>query len=341
MLHSWSCPSIAKSSISTVANPTLNQLPSLTFSSEMALDSTNLDRFWQQISHKRLTVNDGVELAYCWVHNPASTKAIVISSGRVETYLKYKELIYDLYQLGYSIYAIDHRGQGLSSRTTHNPHQGHIDRFDDYVKDFSCFIDTIVKPAHHHALYLVGHSMGGTIGTLYIQHHPATFKAAVFSAPMYGIVLPANRAFIHWLAKKLDNDSSSAPNYVLGGKDYSPDPFEKNDLTNSQHRYDAYRALYAQQPSLQLGSPTNRWLWQAIEASEQARTAAKNSTVPILILQADQDTIVDNRAQDRAAGKHCQLVSITDARHEIFMESDQARTIALKALMQFLDEHTK
>ncbi|QYJ86099.1 alpha/beta fold hydrolase [Shewanella mesophila] len=312
----------------------------LLFSSEESCNTEQVDRFWLGVTEGMLTTQDNVSLAYCFIKHPQSSKAIVISSGRIEAYLKYKELIFDLYHLGYSIYALDHRGQGLSSRLSSNPHQGHINSFDDYIDDFDLFINDVVKPAKHKSLFLVGHSMGGTIGTLYIKKSPSTFKAAVFSAPMYGIVLPLNKHFIRWLAKQLDNGSASHPNYVIGGKDYTPEAFKHNDLTHSESRYNNYRQIYQALPQLQLGSPTNRWLIEAIDASERAVIAAKESQTPILILQAEEDSIVDNDCQDRAASEHCVITEIASARHEIFMEKDLPRNHALSLLSEFLNLHS-
>ncbi|NRD72036.1 alpha/beta fold hydrolase [Shewanella sp. VB17] len=317
------------------------QVPQLTFSSEQALNTLKQQDFWDNVTQSVIKTHDNITLAYALIEHPQSHKAIVISNGRVESYLKYQELIFDLYHQGYSIYAIDHRGQGLSSRITANPHQGHIDKFSTYVDDFSYFMDMVVIPKQHQALFLVGHSMGSAIGTLYIETHPTIFNAAVFSAPMYGIKLPVSQSAIRWLAQKLDTTSDSkAPNYVLGGKDYTPDKFANNDLTRSQLRYHHYRRLYQRQPTLQLGSPTNHWLIESIDVLEQTIQAAKNSPIPILILQADEDTIIDNAAQHRAVGNVCQLVNIPHARHEIFMEQDESRNMALTALVDFLQTHS-
>ena len=51
--------------------------------------------------------------------------AILISSGRTEAAIKYKELIFDLYSNGYSVYIQDHRGQGMSGRMTEDPDMEH------------------------------------------------------------------------------------------------------------------------------------------------------------------------------------------------------------------------
>ncbi|ABO25589.1 alpha/beta fold hydrolase [Shewanella loihica] len=323
--------------VSTSTDTIATSLPA--FSSELTDNRQQLDAFWQGVEQGYLTTGDGLKLAYCVAAHPESNQAIVISSGRVEAYLKYQELIFDLYQLGYSVYALDHRGQGLSDRLTDNPHQGHVAKFSDYVDDLGLFVDTLVIPKQHDRLFLVGHSMGGTIATLYLQQAPKVFDAAVLSAPMYGICLPMPKPFVRWLAGHLDNGSSSKPNYVLGGKNYQPVPFEQNELTHSAKRYQDYRRLYETYPQLQLGSPTNRWLTESLDACEQAVEAAKHTQTPILILQAEEDSIVDNRAQDAARGEHCHLFKVAHARHEIFIERDSARNQALGQLADFLSLH--
>ncbi|RTR38277.1 alpha/beta fold hydrolase [Shewanella canadensis] len=316
-----------------------SDVPGMSFSSERNLDSTEQQAMWLQVTESVIKIDD-ISLAYSFIEHPNSQKAIVISSGRIESYIKYRELIFDLYRQGYSIYALDHRGQGLSSRTTSNPQQGHIGTFDTYIDDFAHFIETVVKPKKYLDLFLVGHSMGGTIGTLYMERHPDTFRAAAFSAPMFGIKLPIGRRFIRWLARLLDTtDSGKGPNYVLGGGDYESVEFAKNDLTHSQLRYENYKKLYLQHPQVQVGAPTNRWLHESIDAAERAVLAAKHGRVPILMLQADEDTVVDNFAQYRAVGGLCQLVNIPHARHEVFMEKDEARNFAIDALLKFLASH--
>lgn len=323
-----------------------------TFSSAAQINRQELQTFWEQVTQSSLLTANKLHIAYCFIKNPDTTQAIVLSNGRIESYLKYKELIFDLYQQGYSVYAIDHRGQGLSSRITLNPHQGHIDKFSTYINDFSIFIDKVVLPQQHNALFLLGHSMGSTIGTLYMQQKPNTFNAAAFVAPMYGIKLPLSRPFVRWLVEKLDNRCKRRePNYILGGKDYEAGSFNKNQLTHSQERYEATLQCYQKTPQIQLGSPTNHWVVEAIDAAEEAVLAAQTPPAPLLIVQAGRDTIVDNRSQNRAAGiltKICtgsadqqsQLISIPDAKHEVLMEKDTPRNLALNSILDFFEQHT-
>ncbi|WP_228290849.1 alpha/beta fold hydrolase [Shewanella cyperi] len=293
----------------------------------------------EQIYMQRLTTAPGVEICAMELRHPRPRATLVFSNGRVESFVKYLELFAELHDKGYSLYALDHRGQGLSSRLTANPHQGHVARFDDYIDDFKIFMDKLVLPRAEGPLLLSGHSMGGCIGSLYLERHGGQFLAAAFSAPMYGIRLPMSKVFIRWLAHKLDSSDKGQPNYILGGGDYEATPFAKNDLTHCRERYDDYRALYQANPQLQLGSPTNRWLLEALDACDASVLAARESKIPLLILQADEDSIVDNEAQKRAVGGRCQLVNIANAKHELFMENDVPRAQTLDAMLAFFEPH--
>lgn len=69
-------------------------------------------------------------------------------------------------------YALDHRGHG---RSAHNP-RGASYLFADYVADVDALLDTLSPDAPVH---LVGHSMGGTIATLYAGARPARVRSVV------------------------------------------------------------------------------------------------------------------------------------------------------------------
>lgn len=71
---------------------------------------------------------------------------IVICPGRIESYVKYAELAYDLVHTGFDVLIIDHRGQGLSGRMLSDTHRGHVDNFSDYVDDLYVFRQQEVQP---------------------------------------------------------------------------------------------------------------------------------------------------------------------------------------------------
>ncbi len=300
------------------------------------LSEQQLEQFWQHVSESSLSLADGHHMAYCYIEHPNHNKVVVISNGRVESYLKYIEVIYELYEQGFSVYAVDHVGQGLSSRLCSNPHIGHIDRFDRYVDHLSQFVAEVVLPQQHQHRYLLAHSMGGAIAALYLAQHSEHFEAAVFCAPMFGIKLPLPKSWVSWLANKMNRYSGdNEPNYVLGGQDYHAKPFYGNPLTHSRQRYSRLLALYQQVPQIQLGSPSNQWLLASLPAAERALQAAKQLAIPTLILQGTNDRVVDNSAQWRACGENTQLQQIEGARHELLIEHDCCRKQTMALIMDW------
>ena len=86
---------------------------------------------------------------------------IVISHGFCECLDKFKELIYYFIEMGYSVYAIEHRGHGRSGcLSKKNKTQVNIDKFQYYIEDLKTFLDKIVVEDGVD-LYLYAHSILG------------------------------------------------------------------------------------------------------------------------------------------------------------------------------------
>ena len=101
--------------------------------------------------------------------------------------LKYAELIYQMVAEGYSVYTVDNRGMGFSSRLADNPQMVHVEKFSDYVDDLKKFVDTVVKTKKHRKIFFVSHSMGGLITGHYMVRYPEDVDAAVFNSPLWEV----------------------------------------------------------------------------------------------------------------------------------------------------------
>ena len=306
--------------------------------------ASHIQPFWQKkVSHGVFGGVGGVEISYAYALHPRPAGSIAISSGRIESLVKYKELMFNLYHAGYSVFIHDHRGQGLSGRMTDNPQQGYVARFDDYVADFKTFFDKVIVPKSLHRPKLLCHSMGGAIGALYALKHPDDFSQIALTAPMFGI----KPALPRWLAcllihsqtwfYKLLNDK---PTYFWGQGDYTPEAFEHNKLTHSAARYKLFRQEYDAQPQVKLGGVTNIWLEAALLAMDEIADQAGNLNTPVLLLQAGADQVVDNRAQEAVAIKlgNCEKHLIEGAKHELLMEADLFRDASLRYILDFFTD---
>ena len=104
----------------------------------------------------------GIPIRFVKIDTTSSLGALVILNGRTETFLKYCELAREWQNLGFAIYMMDHRGQGLSGRLLEDRQKGHLVHFNDFVSDVKTFVDDIVAPNHNN-IYALGHSVGGAV----------------------------------------------------------------------------------------------------------------------------------------------------------------------------------
>jgi lysophospholipase len=317
--------------------------------------SSEISDFWQTGKFASFQGIDNKRVNYAAFITNNKASSLVISPGRSESYLKYKELAFDLSQLNINIFIIDHRGQGLSERLLDNPHKGFVNQFDDYADDLQTFINTIVTPHNLSGQkpLLLAHSMGGAIATRLLQKYPDSIKAALFSSPMIGI---NSGGLPEWLAKTLITSRgffnklfSDQAWYFISQDDYQAKTFEKNPLMHSNVRYQTFIDLYQQTPKLQLGGVTGHWLQQALLNQKTMFSEINKITTPILIMQAGDDTIVDNQAQNEFCSQLHKINSslcsqgkpfiIENAYHELFFESDKYRNQALDFTLSWINKN--
>lgn len=312
-----------------------------------ALHRDVLPSFWREHAREGEFIGkDQVPIRYAALRHPDSHRAIMVVNGRVETYLKYQELAWDLWQQGYSIYLIDHRGQGRSGRLLTDVQKGYVEQFDDYVDDLKTFHDKVVMADKPEKVFILAHSMGGAIAARYLERWPTEIDAAVLSSPMLGINLGSLPV---WLAKGLASSIDTfgrwfgEPPYGPGQGPYQDHGFADNELTHSTLRYQLFREQYERTPEVKLGGATAHWIQEGIRAGEQAIAEADKIRTPLLLLQAGLDSVVDNAAQDQfclvAPCSEGRPVRIEGAWHELFIEQDAQRQAALDAALGFLNRY--
>jgi len=299
--------------------------------------TTIIQSFWlDNVQHGTFEGVGQVNIVYAYVLHPQAVGSIVISSGRIESLLKYKEVVYDLYENGYSVFIHDHRGQGLSGRMLTNSQIGYVESFTEYVMDFKKFIEQVVLKKTCHKPNLLCHSMGGAIGCLTILRFPELFEKVALIAPMFGI----RPALPNWLVNFLCNLHKLLNNqaaYFFGQKDYDNRPFAVNELTHSKSRYQIFRQEYQATPELQLGGVSGHWLKMATQAMYVIEQNAHRFPIPALVIQAGADQIVDNKRQNRVVAKMAstQLKVISGSKHELLAEQDKFRVPCLNTALAF------
>lgn len=253
--------------------------------------------FW----HRQSITNpdDGYRVRYsrfgCTV---GANGAIVISPGRTESSVEYYETALDFIALGYGpVYAVDHRGQGLSPRLLPDLSKGHVEAFEDYVADFAIVVDAVraelaeLNSGREPPLFFISNSMGGAIGLGYFQAAGTDnpFTAAALSGPMirvnyisfvdrplswlnlgiyseFGALVQANwRCSIVWLWDGTRCNDYASPAtfgaYRADTREFLPDT--ERIMTHSRARYDLRTYLWdgIDWPAITRGEYTSDELW--------------------------------------------------------------------------------
>lgn len=307
-----------------------------------------LTDFWRQREEAEIIGVDNIPIRFVRFRAASHDRVIVVCPGRIESYVKYAELAYDLFHLGFDVLIIDHRGQGRSGRLLSDSHRGHVDNFDDYVDDLAAFWAQEVTPGPWRKRYILAHSMGGAISTLFLQRTPQACDAIALTAPMFGIVIRLPDWMVRHILDWAEGNPHMRESYAIGTGRWQPLPFSLNVLTHSRERYRRNLRFYADDPQLRVGGPTNHWVREGIRAGEMVLAGAVNDATPVLLIQAEEERVVDNRMHDRfceiraAAGHPCEggkPLVITGAYHEILFEKDAMRSVALNAIVDFFDRY--
>jgi lysophospholipase len=274
-----------------------------------------------------LTAEDGVRLRVAvWPQGNKGT--VLILPGRTECAEKYGRTAADLARRGYASLAVDWRGQGLSDRLAAMPMLGHVARFTDYQRDLRA-VRAALAPLHlPQPLFLLAHSMGGTIGLrALIDGFPV--QAAAFTAPMWGIRIAPSLRPLAWAiatgARAVGRGLSLAPGTNLTCY-LAVAPFEGNLLTTDAGMYGWMQSHVVSHPELGLGGPTLHWLHEALLECRRLR-AAPSPDVPTVVFLGSEEKIVTveeiHRRMGRWPGGTLELVP--KAEHEVLMETPAIR----------------
>ena len=281
-----------------------------------------------------IKVSDGSILKWQKTFSTDSKKVLILLGGHTESYLKYAEFLYDLREMGLTIYALDQRGQGFSSRMLPDREKDYVDDHDRYVTDLEQFMANVVHPETDSKVFLLGHSLGGAVAAAYAEKHPNQLSGLILSSPYLGSKAGRLAMFI----LHAFDFFGMGKEYVPGGGPFSIVPFEKNKETHSRIRYERKMQDYVDAPAIRLGYPTNHWMVQLQAMGKEISKNAKTITSPVLVLQAEEDEIADRAVQNEfcARAQNCEKLILPGAFHEVLIETDAIRDVALGKIGRFI-----
>ncbi len=287
---------------------------------------------------------DGPEAALYYELYPqaGSRGTIVISYGFTESCMKYHELIYYFHTQGYQVAVMDHRGHGKSLREVEDTTIVHIDLFSRYVRELRQFVKMVVKPmAQEGPLYLYAHSMGGCIGAFYLEQYPRDFTRAVLNAPMLGLKLGACPAWAARILCDMKVWKGSGKERLFTQSAFNPDEPFSNSSASSEARHLYYQKKRREDTSYQTSSASYYWGKEAINAGEFVISPgqAKKVQVPVLVFQAQLDSLVKPGAQEKFVRRIAdgRLMVAKGVRHEIYRAPNDVLEAYLEEIFRFFE----
>jgi alpha-beta hydrolase superfamily lysophospholipase len=263
----------------------------------------------------------GVPIAHReWLPDGDARGTVVIAHGINEHSGRYEHVAERLVRDRWMVAAPDHRGHGLSGGR-----RAAVERFDDWITDLDSYIRGILTTAPH-PLFLLGHSLGGLIATVYALRHQDALDGLILSSPsvmppakMSPATLRAGRFLSRW--------ASNLPVVAL----------RLDAVSRDQAVVDAYRA----DPLVHLGKVRARTGAEILNAIEEVQRDISQVRLPVLTVQGTVDLLVDPGAArwvDSHVGSEDHTLRIYDGLyHEVFNEPE--RDAVLDDVAGWLDAH--
>jgi len=244
-----------------------------------------------------------------WLPDGNVKAVLLLVHGLGEHSGRYMNLVNHFVPLGYAIYGLDHIGHGKSDGA-----REFVERFDDYTDTLSTYLSMVKEWQRDKPLFLLGHSMGGTIAAYYLLDHAEDFQGAILSAP--AVKVSVSQATIT-LGRVLSRIMPKMGLMALDVNGISRDP-------------EVVKA-YVNDPLVFHEKTPARLAAELLSAMMRITVEAGKISLPIIIVQGAADTIVDpSGAQmlfDEVSSEDKTLKMYEDLYHEVFNEPERDRVL--------------
>ncbi len=248
-----------------------------------------------------------------WVPGVPARAVVVIVHGLFEHSGRYEYLAGRLVERGFTVEAYDHRGHGRSEGL-----RGYVRLFNDYVDDLDSFLDTVLREHPGQKVFLLGHSMGGTVAAVCASRCVAPLSGLVLSAALAMPGESVTRGSI-MMARAL---SVITPKLGIAA-------IESSGVSRDENVVKAY----VSDPLVYTGKIRARLGAELINTLERSLPAAlPRLTMPVLIMQGTEDRL-SNRAgaqmlHESVGSSDRTLKYYSGLYHEIFNEPEKEQVIA-------------
>jgi alpha-beta hydrolase superfamily lysophospholipase len=242
----------------------------------------------------------------CWLPASEPRAVLLVNHGLAEHSGRYTNLVNYFGPRGYSIYGFDHRGHGRSPGL-----RGYVEDFSSFVNDLGIFLSIIRSKYQNTKIFIIAHSVGGTIATAYAVNNQDKFDGLILSGPTLkaGASVPPGLIFIAPLLSLL------IPKVGLYTIDASAISRDK-----------AVVAAYVNDPLVYQGKIRTRLGVEIIKTMQVLPSQMSRIHLPVMILHGTKDRLSEPKGSqilyDRVKSDDKTLKLYDGFFHEIFNEPD-------------------
>lgn len=290
-----------------------------------------------------LETPDGGQLRHAWWPAAVPRGTVVLLPGYGENLEQDQEIANDWVTRGYQVFALDWRGQGLSSRFLSNRQKGYVPDYGVHVADLTQWLGTVVKPHEVGPTVLLAQSMGGLIALRFLLEQPNRFAAVMLSSPMVDLNTDPWPRFLAEMIARIAVAFGFSHSYAFGQGDYDPavdGAFDGNPLTGDPVRFGRIHDAWITNPDLIVGGVTFGWLVASFRAQAVVAIpgALQDVRVPVLLLVAPDDRLVPADTQVMVCRRlhDCAVARYPEARHDLLAERNDIRGRVWQSIDAFL-----
>ncbi|CAN5662993.1 alpha/beta hydrolase [soil metagenome] len=223
---------------------------------------------------------------------------------------------------GYAAHALDLRGHGESEGE-----RFFVESFDEYVDDLDVFAARVWEKEPGKPLFLLGHSMGGAVASLFVLLRKPDLNGLILSAPALEPTENVSPVLI-WLSGVISRFFPRAP-------------VTKVDVKALSHLPEVIEAARKDPLSNERPAPA-RTVYEILRAMQRIRERAQEIKLPLLVMHGTEDHLTNPRGSERlfeqANSQDKELKLYDGLYHEILNESEWERI--LEEVVAWLDKRS-
>jgi len=248
----------------------------------------------------------------CWLPATGPEAILLVVHGAAEHSGRYTNLVNYFVPKGYAVCGLDHRGHGKSEGL-----RGYVERFSDYLNDLKTFFDIVRNEHVDTKIFLIGHSMGGTIATAFTVHYQHELAGLLLSGAGVKVgssLSPALIVAVRMLSLLLPKMGITA--------------LDASAISQDKAVVDAY----VSDPLVYRGKIRVRFGAEMIKTMQKLPDQIPKINLPILIMHGTADRLCDPEGSqmlyERVSSADKTLKLYQGFYHEIFNEPGHKQVLA-------------